>query len=305
MKWYFMPVWGFFYLLSLLPFRVLYFVSDVLLFPLVYYIIRYRRGLVRRQLSESFPERDDVELRQIARRFYHFLCDYIVETIKLMSMSQEEIRRRIQFVGVDQVPRDMEATGHNFALVYLGHYGNWEWVSSFPLWIPEDVHGGQIYHPLRNKSVDKMFLDIRQQFGAQCIPMKETYRRLFTWNREGKKALIGFISDQSPKWEAMHQWCTFLHHDTSFFIGVERISRQVDANIYYLDISRPARGYYRAELKLVTTDSRPLAGYELTGLYVKLLEENIQREPHLWLWTHNRWKRTKTEWEKRQQSKQK
>jgi len=302
MKWYYFPIQWLWYLLSLLPLKVHYVFSDIIIYPLVYYIIRYRRGLVKRQLADSFPEKSESERKKIEHKFFHYFSDYIVETVKLRSMSHDEMRRRVQFVGIERIPKDMEQTGKSLALAYLGHYGNWEWIASFPMWLPSDYVSGQIYHPLRNKSMDRMFLDMREQFGGKCIPMKETLRRVITWRRDGKKGVIGFIADQSPKWEAMHQWCRFLNHDTSFFIGTEKIGKQVDGLIYYVDVTRPRRGYYRAEVKLMTKNPKDTADFELTDLYASLLEQSIRKEPYLWLWTHNRWKRSKKEWNQRQRS---
>lgn len=296
MKWIYYPMFFLWYTISLLPLKVLYGLSDYFIFPLCYYIIRYRRKMVHRHLDECFPERSETERRRIERDFYHYFCDYIVETLRMMSMSRAEMGRRVEWVGLDHLEQDALDHGKSFIFAYLGHLGNWEWLSSFSLHLKE-FQGAQIYHPLRNKAFDELFRRMRQQFGGRCIAMKDTLRSILTSRRNGEKLLIGFISDQSPKWEAMHQWCTFLHHDTSFFIGTEKIGKQVDATILYVDVTRPRRGYYRAEIKMMTHDAKSMPDYTLTDRYAQLLEESIQRSPHLWLWTHNRWKRTKQRWE--------
>lgn len=299
MQFIYYPLFALVYTISLLPFKVMYALSDFLLYPLVYHVVRYRRALVRRQLAECFPERSEAERHDIEHRFYHYFCDYIVETIKMMSISSDEMRRRMEIVGLSEAEDTTEACGKMFAFGYLGHYCNWEWLSSFSLYLTRFT-AGQIYHPLRNRAFDQLFLHMRERQGAKCIAMKETLRHILHARRDGRKIFIGFIADQSPKWEAMHQWCDFLHHETSFFIGTEKIGKQVDAVIYYIDLSRPRRGYYRAELKLITTEPKSTPDYELTDRYAQLLEQSIQREPHLWLWTHNRWKRTRQEWLRRQ-----
>jgi KDO2-lipid IV(A) lauroyltransferase len=292
------------YLLSLLPLWLLYFVSDLLFLP-TYYLARYRRKIVRRNLTGSFPEKDLKEIVRIEKRFYHFFCDYIVETIKLFSMSEEQMKRRMVFKGVDHIVSAMEKEDKNFCFVYLGHYCNWEWIASLPYWCPDDVKCGQIYHPLYNKAFDRLFLRLRNQFGGECIAMKETLRRIIEMKRAKQKCIIGFISDQAPKWNSIHHWCNFLHRETPVFIGTERIGKQVDALIYYADVKRTRRGYYLCEFKPLTHRPKEVPDYELTDRFTHLLEEMIKERPDFWLWSHKRWKRTKEEWIRRQQEEEK
>lgn len=295
-------------LISRLPLRIHYFLSDVVLYPLAYYIVGYRRKLVRRQLEECFPEQSKAERRRTERRFYHFLCDIIVEIVKMGAMSHEEMRRRVEFVGIPEMQETLKREGKQFGFFYLGHYGNWEWLSSFPLWLDPVWQGAQIYHPLKNQAIDCFFLDQREQYGGICIPMKQTLRQILTARRQGGHEIIGFIADQSPKWQAMHHWTDFLGHPTSFFIGTEKIARQVDAALYYVHVTRPRRGYYRAELVPITLHPAEYAkenidemgDFPATDSYASMLEAQIRECPELWLWTHDRWKRTYGEWIERQ-----
>lgn len=285
------------YLLSLLPMRLLYLLSDELFFPL-FHIVKYRRKVVEKQLDECFPEKSMQERRAIERQFYHFFCDYLVEVIKLFSISKKEMMRRMKFVGIEQVREELK--DKKFCFLYLGHYCNWEYIASLSYWLPE-IHCGQIYHRIYNQAFDELFLKLRGQFGGESILMKDTLRRILTLRNQEKKVMIGFIADQLPKWENMHHWTTFLNHDTSFFIGAERIAKQVDAALYYVDVERVKRGYYQVRFRLMTLHPKEFPDYELTDQYARLLEESICRQPAYWLWTHKRWKRTKEEWLKRQQ----
>lgn len=280
------------YLLSLLPMRLLYLLSDCLFFPL-FYVVKYRRKVVEKQLEECFPEKSMQERRAIERQFYHFFCDYLVEVIKLFSISKKEMMRRMKFVGIEQVREELK--DKKFCFLYLGHYCNWEYIASLSYWLPE-IHCGQIYHRIYNQAFDDLFLKLRGQFGGESILMKDTLRRILTLRNQEKKVMIGFIADQLPKWENMHHWTTFLNHDTSFFIGAERIAKQVDAALYYVDVERVKRGYYQVRFRLMTLHPKEFPDYELTDQYVRLLEESIRRQPAFWLWTHKRWKRTKEEW---------
>lgn len=280
------------YLLSLLPMRLLYLLSDCLFFPL-FHIVKYRRKVVEKQLDECFPEKSMQERRAIERQFYHFFCDYLVEVIKLFSISKKEMMLRMKFVGIEQVREELK--DKKFCFLYLGHYCNWEYIASLSYWLPE-IHCGQIYHRIYNQAFDELFLKLRGQFGGESILMKDTLRRILTLRNQEKKVMIGFIADQLPKWENMHHWTTFLNHDTSFFIGAERIAKQVDAALYYVDVERVKRGYYQVRFRLMTLHPKEFPDYELTDQYARLLEESICRQPAYWLWTHKRWKRTKEEW---------
>lgn len=288
-----LAVW---YVFSLLPMRVHYIISD-LLFWLLFKVVRYRRDVVRKNLTESFPEKSEEELRKIERGFYHFFCDYLVETVKLMTISQEEMKRRIVFKGSELID-EIIGSGQSVTL-YVGHYCNWEWVSSIPLWINPSVWGGQIYHPLENKDFDKLFIKIRERMGCHCIAMQDTLREVMKHKRENQPVAIGFISDQKPHWVNIHHWTNFLHHDTPVLTGTERISRKMNHAVLYLDIQRVRRGYYEAEFKCITREPQKLKEFELTDIYFEMLEKSIRRAPEFWLWSHDRWKRTREEFNER------
>lgn len=295
MKFVYYIVFASWYVLSLLPLRVLYGVSDLLYFPL-FYCVKYRRRIVHKNLVNSFPEKSEKEILHIEKQFYRFFCDYVVETIKLFSMSKKEMMRRMTFGGLDEVRADLERENKKCCFLYLGHYCNWEYVASMQYWLPE-IHCGQIYHPLYNKAFDRLFLKLRGQFGGDNIPMKETLRHILRLSQGEKKVMVGFIADQAPGWQAMEHWTTFLNQETAFFLGTERIGKKMDAAIYYVNIKRVKRGYYHAELELITLHPNELPQYRLTDMYSEHLEKQIREAPAYWLWTHNRWKRTKKEWE--------
>lgn len=298
------------YLMSLLPLRVLYVLSDGL-FYLIYYIVKYRRPLVRKHLADCFPEKSETERIQIEKDYYSWFCDYIVETIKLFSMTKKQIKKRMKFVGAEKVMASCRK-GQSCA-VYLGHYCNWEWITSLQLWVDESIACGEIYHPLENKAFDKLFLYLRNRLGTLCIPMAESIRKIMKMRQEGKQTVIGFIADQVPLWENIHYWTDFLHHDTPVFTGTERIARKANFAVYYMDVQRLKRGYYQAEFKLITETPKELKEFEITERYIRELEKTIRRQPPFYLWTHNRWKRTRQEWlkikaeqqERREQNKEK
>jgi KDO2-lipid IV(A) lauroyltransferase len=289
-------IYAIWYTLSLLPLRALYVISDVLCL-LISRVVKYRHRVIWNNLKVSFPEKSEDELRRIERGFYHYFCDYVVETIKLLSISEEELRQRMTFTGTEELNRVL-SSGQSCG-VYLGHLGCWEWITSLPFWVPEGVQCAQIYHPLENTAFDKLFLRLRERMGAKSIAMNDTLREVVRLRREGKVACIGFISDQKPHWVNIHHWVDFLHHDTPVLTGTERIVHKMNHAVVYLDIQRVRRGYYEAEFKLVTREPQKMKEYELTDIYFKMLETSIRRAPEFWLWSHDRWKRTRKEFNER------
>lgn len=276
------------HLVSYLPLWWLYRLSD-LLFPLAYYVVRYRRNVVRQNLRKSFPELTEREREIIAFRFYRFFCDYAVETVKLMTISKEEMKRRMKFVGIEKM--DAELKKQPFCFLMLGHYANWEWISSLPLW--SDQHCGQLYNPLHNKLMDTIFFHMRTRMGAENISKYDAYRRILTLKREKTPTHIGFISDQSPSPLNIHDWVTFLHQDTPIFTGAERIGKHVGAAAYFAHVERPRRGYYECHVELLTSDMKEYDDFKLSELFMRRLEREIRECPHMWLWTHRRWKYTR------------
>ena len=285
-------VYGVLWLFSLLPMWVHYVIADGI-YLIVYRLVGYRKKLVRKNLTDSFPEKTAEELQTIEKGFYHWFCDYLVETIKMMTISEKNLKRRMAFKGTKEADEILES-GQSIAL-YLGHYCNWEWVTSMPLWITPKAHCGQIYHVLENAAFDKLFLKLRERWGAESIPMAETLRRVATYRKQGQPIMIGYISDQVPFWNNIHHWLNFLNHDPPVLTGTERLARGAGHAIFYLDMHRVRRGYYEATLKLITRDPKQTKDYELTDAYFRMLEESIRRDPVCYLWTHNRWKRTHEE----------
>ena len=288
----------FLFIINKLPFCILYLLSDIM-YLLVYHVARYRRKVVRSNLVNSFPDKSIKEIRCIERKFYHCLCDFFLEVIKLYGMSGNEVRKRMEFAGVEKFQNSIEQ-GHS-AVVYIGHIFNWEMMNSVSLYFDLDkVFAGEIYHPLRNSYFDSLMRKVRGQYGAEPIPMKNTLRRILQAEKEGKKFIVGFVADQLPKWEAIKHWVDFLNQDTPVFVGTEKIAQRCRAAIFYTRVERIKRGYYRLNVELLAEDASLLPEFEATELYYKRLEANIKESPELWLWTHKRWKRNREAFEERE-----
>lgn len=290
MKILFYLLYGIAFLLSLLPSRVHYFLSDIL-YVILYHLVKYRKEVVRKNLTSAFPEKSEEEICKIEKGFYHFLCDLFAESIQQITISEKHFKKRIIFKNVDQLEQVINE-GQSIAL-YLGHYCNWEWVTTLPLWLTSNTQCCQIYHPLQNKVFDQLFLHIRERFGSLCIPMAETLRRILEFQRANQPFIIGYISDQKPYWTNIHHWLDFLHHDTPVLTGAERIICKMNHAVFYSDIRRVRRGYYEVTFRPITREPKKMKEFELTNIYYQMLEKSIQEAPEYWLWSHNRWSRTR------------
>ena len=292
-------LYGSCYLSSLLPLRVLYILSDCLYY-LIYHVARYRRKIVRRNLANSFPEKNEKERLEIEKKFYSMLCDYFMESIKMASISKEEIRKRMKFEGLERI-NELADEGRSAAF-YLAHTFNWEWITSFPLHIHnQEVVSGQIYHRLVNKAFNRLFLRLRGRFGAVSIAMPDTARTMMTYRRENRPLIIGFIADQGPKMYMIDHWVNFLNKETPVITGTERIVKKLNCAAVFCSVVSTRRGYYTCKVERIIEETKAIPDYELTDIYYRYLEASIRKNPSSWLWTHKRWKRTKEDFEKYKQ----
>lgn len=271
--------------LSLLPFPILYGVSDML-YILLSKVIKYRRNIIRTNLKNSFPEKSETELREIEKDFYHQFADNIVESLKLLNISDREVDKRIRVSGGEIVDHYINA-GQPVVL-YIGHYANWEWVPAVVRHFNAPEFCAQIYKPQRDKAFDKLMLKIRSRFNPISVPQKQTYRTLLRWGKDGRKFIVGFISDHRSNISVSHHRTTFLNQATPFSPGGEEIGSRINAKCLYLDVEKNKRGHYHFIIKdIVPTDLTVDSPY--TVRYMEMLEETIRRRPGLWLWSHRRW----------------
>lgn len=273
-----------------LPFGILYALAAFLYF-LVYYVVRYRRKIVRKNLTECFPEKSDKEIKQIEKKFYHFFADNMVETIKMAAISHHEMRKRMKFTNIDEINRLLDS-GKSVAL-FLGHYGNWEWISSMPLHLPHHVTAAQIYHKLADADFDRIMLQNRARMGATNVEMRKTARFITSQIAEGKLSIVGFIADQAPKERDIHYFLPFLNHSTPVLTGVEKIVKHYGFEAWFVDVKRVGRGRYEATYVKMHSDPASLPDFELTDIYYRMLEDMIRRDPTLYLWTHKRFRNAK------------
>ncbi len=273
-------------LLAGLPLRILYIISDAA-YPILYYIIRYRRRLVRENLCGSFPEKSPKEIVRIEKAFYHNLCDIFIESFKCLNSSDEEMLRRWEGRNCE-LPERIAAEGRNVFML-LGHCGCWEWVQEVCTRYREPRKSCEIYKHISNSYFSSLMHEIRSRWDTEQIEMRQTVRTMLRWNAEGTPFLCGFIQDQRPDTKSKDR-LRFLNHNTPFVPGAEEIARKVNAELVYLDVERTRRGHYRLTFcEMNVPQDLQEHPYPLTEQFFRLLEKTIQRQPELWLWSHNRW----------------
>lgn len=270
--------------IAIWPYWVLHALSNVL-YPIVYHVAKYRRAVTRKNLQHAFPEKSMQEIVAIEKKFYRHFCDYIVETLKLMHISDEQMRRHLQFTNPELIER-LRTDGRPIFL-YLGHHCNWEYVISITMWTHPDIKAVQVYRPLKNKSMDTLMYRLRSRFNSVGVSQKQTLRAVLTMIREGKQPLLGLIADQRPPRRPEPEWMEFLNQDTPIITGGEVMGRKLDAHFIYGSMRCVRRGYY----ELTFYPIEPIEGeeYGYSKQYMRMLEKDIIAQPHMWLWTHNRW----------------
>ena len=274
---------------SLLPLSVLYMISDIILYPLVYYVARYRLKVVRKNLRNSFPDKSHDELKNIEKKFYHHFADLIVEVVYGYRVGDEEMRERVVFENVDLV-EDLASKTHG-VIAYLGHMGNWEWLVDLnKRFVNPAMVEYNVYRQLKNPASDKMMLELRSKRGGECIEKKLLLRKLVALRRSEHPFVVGMLSDQKPSKRSSYVWTQFLNQETAFLDGSEVLAHKFGFSAVYAHIWSPKRGYYRIRFEQITDDPELMQPEEMTKRYAELLEQNICAQPEQWLWTHNRWK---------------
>ncbi len=285
-------LYGWIKLHALLPFPVLYFLSDIL-YVLVYKMIGYRKRVVRRNMKAAFPDKSDKDLRLLEREFYHHFTDYIVETIKMAHLSPEQIKKHANVTNPELID-ELSGGKHSCVVMYMGHYGNWEWFTCADLSF-KYTQLYQLYRPLKNKLVDRLFISLRTRYGSLGIKKNDTIREVINLEKNHERSAVAFISDQTPSKANIHYWTSFLNQETPFYTGAERIARKMDLPVAFLDVQKIKRGYYKLDIRTITTSAKETPEFWLTEQYARLMEHTIMRNPAYWLWTHKRWKHKREE----------
>ncbi len=283
----FILVYPFLWLISVLPFRVLYIFSDGV-YVLVYYIIGYRKKVVRENLALALPHLSVTERLSIEKKSYKHLCDMFLEMIKTMTVSSKEINKRFIFTN-PKTYQDLEKNNKSIALM-LSHYASYEWSFSMNNLINTKAYG--IYKKINNPYFDKLAHKIRSRFNLGLITNKETIPTIIENNRNGIIATYGFASDQSPKREAVY-WKDFMGIEVPVHTGAEMLSKRYNMNVVFLKTKKIKRGFYETTFEVLTENATAIPDYQITNKFLELVENQILEAPEFYLWTHRRWKHRK------------
>jgi KDO2-lipid IV(A) lauroyltransferase len=276
--------YGLLYLISLLPFSVLYVLSDGLYY-LLYAIIGYRKQVVRDNLRRSFPTKTEQERLLIEKTYFRFLADNLIESLKSLSMSKKSFQKRFHLKNPEVITQFTDKK--QSILLAMSHYANWEW-SAPGLTSVLAVKTILVYKPLSNKSAEKVINGIRAKYGALMVPMKQAIRTIV--EHQGETTITFLVSDQTPSARDNMHFVDFLNQPTAVFKGLEKIAKLTKSPIVYMHVERVKRGYYQAEFSVLEAKPLATAEDEITKKYNKKLENIIIANPAYWLWSHKRWK---------------
>ena len=267
------------------PSTILYGFSDILYF-ILFRTIGYRKEIVLANLKNSFPEKSITEIKHISNKFFQFLADLIMEGLKIYSISEKELRKRMLITNIEEV-NELYDKGKSVIIV-CAHIGNFEYgAQRFTLDAKHQVN--TVYKPLSNKTFDDFLKESRSRFGTNLVPDRKTYEVLKKEKNEGILSASGLVSDQAPS-PRKGYWMEFLNQDTPVFMGCEKISKMYDLAIVYGEVDRIKRGEYIMDFKVLFENPNDTKPGEITEIFTKIIEESIRRKPELWLWSHKRWK---------------
>lgn len=274
------------WLFSNLPMRILFVFSD-LVYYLLYYVLGYRKKVVRNNLALAFPDKTESELREIEKRSYRHFVDVFFEMIKSFTISEREISKRLSITNPELLD-PYYAKGQS-VIFTSGHYANWEWVS-FIVEKSLNYHMSVVYKKLKNKYFDNLMKKTRNKFGVRFVEKRNFYPEILKNKKEGIIQAYGFLSDQSPKLKTAKYWDTFLNVEVPVEIGPETIARKMNYPVFYFQTEQVKRGVYQSTFLLLEEEPKKARPNAITKSYLKALEDQIHKKPEFYFWTHKRFK---------------
>jgi KDO2-lipid IV(A) lauroyltransferase len=278
-----------FKIINSIPFRIKYFLSDILS-PVLNHLFRYRKKVILNNLKNAFPEKDETQVKEITRSFYRQLTDLIFEIIKLDSLSETELFRRVTVSGENILTKLAEQK--KGVVVVMSHSGNWEWTSQRVCFSGRCFeYVGVIAKEVSDPYFDQYFSDLRmklQKGFSEIIPFTQTARYLASIRH--KTSMLITIADQTPHINQIQYRTEFLNQDSGIFLGPERIAKSLDYAVVFCHVNKTGRGLYHIEYELITDTPKEKQPFEITNSHVKMLEADIRKQPEIWLWSHRRWK---------------
>lgn len=275
----------FLWFIALLPFKLLYFLSDCL-FVVIYYIIGYRKKVVMENLKIALPDRSEDELKVIRKEFFKHFVDIFLEMAKMFTLTEEENNKRFRYENPELL-NELYKDGKSLILMN-SHYGNWEWMLNLPAFI--DYHGVGAYTRISNPYFDKAIKKSRGKFGVELIQTSKMVRKMIKDKQEGVQSVYGLLSDQSPQIRNNTYWSEFMGVKVPIHTGGEVLSKKFDMNMVYMKTKRIKRGYYSSTFSVISTDVKSHPDFELTDNVLEIMKQQIEEEPAYYFWTHKRFK---------------
>lgn len=272
------------WILSVLPYKLLYGFSDFVFFW-VYRVIGYRKNVVQNNLQLVFPEKSKIERKNIEIAFYRHLCDMFLEMVMTMNLSKEEVKERYAVQNIE-VLRDIEK--EKSILIVCAHYANWEWNVSINNYV--EAKGYAVYQRIGNTYFDRWIRKTRARWNTTMITSEETVKTVVRNKRDAIIGIFGMVSDQSPQWHRAQYWTEFMGVKVPVINGAETMARKMDLAVVFLKVSKVKRGYYKAQLIPITISGTDTKKNEITDTFLRLTEQQIREKPEYYLWTHKRWK---------------
>lgn len=275
--------------LSHLPLWLLYIISDFL-YIFIYYLVRYRRKIVYLNLDNSFPDKSKKEISNIARQFYKNLSDFIVETLKLITINEKSL---LDMIHIDDSVKTLIEDCYNNSrqmIILSGHCFNWEVVSVLPKITNYKVL--ITYKMLSNKYFDKLFKTMREKYGGIAVNFRHVYRVIKEYENNSELTLTWISTDQRPQPESNKVSVKFLNQNTFFYNGVDGIAKKTNSVVFFTELTKSCRKKYKLKLLLITDKPRECDNTYIIERYAKYMEELLQEKPANWLWSHQRWKKT-------------
>jgi len=273
------------WLISRLPFKILYFISDGV-YALLYNVIGYRKKVVRNNLALVFPEKSEEERLLIEKKFYKHFCDMFLEMIKTLGITNEQIKKRYVFTNAE-VMQKLEGEGKS-VMIMMPHYASWEWVFSLNTMVKSRGYG--IYQPIQNKYFDRLIRNIRSKYGTTLIKTYESRNIVAAAKKAGQLITVGIISDQSPMLQRARHWTNFMDVLVPIHVGGEEICKSHGMIPVYLKVRKTGRGYYEATFKVLAENPSKVPDYEISEAFINETEKAIREAPEYYFWTHKRWK---------------
>lgn len=271
--------------ISILPFRILYFISNFF-YLLTYHLIGYRKKIVLNNLKLAFPEKKEQELLEIRKKFYKHFVDIFMEMIKTFTISKTELDKHYTYTNIELI-KELKKDGKSVILI-SAHYANWEWTIGMNSYINYNAYAAftKVSNPYFNNKIKKT----RERFGVILKQASKITPTMLQNYKNNTQSIYGLLSDQSPQLKKDMYWSLFLNVKVPIHTGGEILAKKYDMNIVFLDTRKIKRGYYETTLSIITNEAQKHSEFELTEIYLRKVEAQIKAQPEYYFWTHKRFK---------------